>query len=88
MGQIAKDLQAGESLNTSRTDLLCGFGQIFIKLDPEDKKGLSEALDNPKLQTIAIYRVLTNNDFKIGYDVLARHRRRAQGGGCRCPLDL
>lgn len=88
MGQLAKDLQAGESLNTTRSELLCGFGQLLMTLDAEDRKSLTEALDNPKLQTIAIYRVLTNNNLKIGYDVVARHRRRAQGGGCRCPIEL
>ena len=85
MGNLAKDLR--EAKNTMRSNNQCTFGRLILTLDPEDQKALEVALNNEHLQTIAIYRALENNGIEIGYDVLARHRRRKNGGGCRCPIE-
>jgi hypothetical protein len=88
MGKLAKDLQTAKSQNTDRSHALCGVGKMMMRLDPTDRAALKEVLDNTEVQVIAIARTLEMNDIAIGYDLLARHRRRSKGGGCRCPAEL
>jgi hypothetical protein len=88
MGKLAKDLQTAKSRNTSRAEILCGVGKVMMKLDAGDRAALKEVLDNPEIQVIAIARTLEMNDIKVGYDLIARHRRRTRGNGCRCPMEL
>lgn len=85
MGNLAKDLQTAK--NTIRSNNICTIGRMIQTLDPEDQKALEVAFNNPQLQTVAIYRALQSNGIEVGYDVLARHRRRKNGGGCRCPIE-
>jgi hypothetical protein len=88
MGKLAKDLQTAKSRNTSRAENLCGVGKMMMKLDATDRAALKEVLDNPEVQVIAISRTLEINNIKVGYDLIARHRRRNKGSGCRCPSEL
>lgn len=85
MGNLAKDLR--EAKNAIRSNNQCTFGRMMTTLDAEDRKALEVALNNEQLQTISIYRALESNGINVGYDVLARHRRRKNGGGCRCPIE-
>lgn len=88
MGKLAKDLLSAQSLNTTRVHNLCGVGKFVSTLDDDDRKAFKAAMDNPDIQVIAIARTLENNGITLGYDLIARHRRRAIGSGCRCPADL
>lgn len=88
MGQLAKDLQTAHNQNTNRSHNLCGVGKMMMTLEPDDRVALKAAFDNEGVQIIAILRTLQANDIKISYDLLARHRRRSIGSGCRCPSEL
>lgn len=87
MGKLAKDLHSAQTLNTNRLQNLCGVGRFVETLDDEDRKAFIEAINNPKIQIKAIHRALEKHGIEVSYELLARHRRRAKGGGCRCPAD-
>lgn len=88
MGNLAKDLLAAKSLNTTRS-FLCQIGKFTETLDEADRDALTKALLNNDVQLVAVYRALQQNGHDLSYDCLARHRRRVRGGqGCSCPVAI
>jgi hypothetical protein len=61
---------------------------MMMNLDPADRQAFIEVMENPDIQVVAIARTLQMHDIHVGYDLIARHRRRSKGSGCRCPAEL
>ena len=52
----------------------------------EERGEITTVLDDPMWKSAAIARALHKRGFVVNADAIGRHRRRANGSGCRCPL--
>lgn len=68
-----------------RSGYPCKISRIYSELDTEDRRALEDLIDQSKISASAISRLLNQNGFEIKYATIAKHRRRADGSGCRCP---
>jgi hypothetical protein len=63
----------------------CSFKRILYKLGDSAKDKLLRLMENPEALSLDITALLKNHGFQISAEVMRRHRRRANGGGCSCP---
>lgn len=78
--------QALATIEPTRYGSACTVSVILAELGDDDREALKAALDNPKITTRGIAQALAAIGHEVGVGTLARHRRRADGAGCRCPL--
>jgi hypothetical protein len=65
----------------------CTLGRLIDRLDGNDRVWLTGRLINPDdYSSVWISQHLRADGHDIAPHVVARHRRRSQGNGCRCPL--
>lgn len=70
-----------------RSGYPCKIAVILSELEGEDKLALIDLVDHSKISTVAIAKLLNEHGFEIKYQTIAKHRKRANGAGCRCPKD-
>lgn len=78
--------EALATIEPSRRGSRCTVAQLVDDLDDDDRRTLVAAMDDPRIQTRVIVEALKQLGHNMSTGVLARHRRRAGGAGCRCPL--
>jgi len=60
---------------------------VALLLSGEERRAeIADVLDDPARVSAAITRVLKKQGFTINAGSIRRHRRRADGTGCLCPL--
>lgn len=64
----------------AKTSRICKAAMLVDQMDKQTAKDYLEALENPKIQTEVLQRVLTSNGFHVSASVLGLHRRK----GCCC----
>lgn len=58
----------------------CTISVILAELDKDDRTALVDALTDPLVAHTTIFRVLTDNGFRVNLNTVQRHRR----GECLC----
>ena len=60
--------------------------RVFLEsLEPAERVDVAEAIDDLTLTAPALAStILDRYDFAIAHQVVARHRRRLYGNGCKC----
>jgi len=69
----------------------CSVRLLLERLPEKDAEKLSRVLDEPLpsgewLPATKIAQIVKQNGEDIAASALSRHRRRAQGNGCKCPI--
>ena len=68
-----------------RSGFPCKVSTILAELDDEnDRRALSDLIDNSKVSASAVARLLVGYGYQIKDPSIAKHRRRFDGTGCRC----
>lgn len=68
-----------------RSGYPCKISVILSKLEGEDKQALIDLVDHSSISTVAIAKLLNEHGYDIKYQTVSKHRKRANGAGCRCP---
>lgn len=63
----------------------CRINRIYKELEDDDRRALQDLIDNSRISASAIARLLNQNGIDVKHATIAKHRRRADGTGCRCP---
>jgi hypothetical protein len=65
----------------------CTVAKILEQISADDRDRLNRLLDNPDIPGSLIADALTRNGHTVSDKTILRHRRRSNGGGCRCPRE-
>lgn len=76
-----KDLVANPPL---RQGYHCKVYRILQELDGDDRQALIDLVDNSTISASAVARLLNTHGYEIKDATIGKHRRRADGTGCRC----
>ncbi len=63
----------------------CTVGAALSSIAPETAETLRRILDTATVTSTAIAAVLSQHGPAVASNTVARHRRRGQPNGCRCP---
>lgn len=63
----------------------CAFAKVMDQLPPETAAKVQTALDDETNTVSELADILIAGGFDISAFSVARHRRRGQSNGCRCP---
>jgi hypothetical protein len=62
----------------------CKIDRIITDLPKEDGKALADLIDNDKISSSAISRLLMSHNFDVKSASIIKHRKRGEANGCRC----
>jgi len=65
--------------------MTCSVKRILDQLSESAKEKLLRLMENPEALSLDITALLKNHGYQVSAEVMRRHRRRANGGGCSCP---
>lgn len=85
---LAGDLEALAGEQSQRRGPACTVGAVLARLadtDPEAAAALDKALDDSSIGSTRIAAVLAGHGQTLQASTVARHRRRGEPNGCRCP---
>ncbi|WP_435059857.1 hypothetical protein [Streptomyces sp. bgisy060] len=82
---LAAELAALTQAPAARKGPPCTVGSVLSTVDSTTADTLQQILDTPTVTSTAIAGVLSQHGPVIASDTVARHRRRGQANGCRCP---
>jgi len=78
-----RDVAASKSTHVDRVP--CRVRVFLETLPPKERAEVSEAIDDLTLTAPALSAaMLEQYDFHVAHQVVARHRRRLYGNGCKC----
>lgn len=66
--------------------MTCSVKRILQSLEEPTKSKLINLMENQEVLSLDLVSLLKNNGFFVSAEVMRRHRRRANGGGCSCPI--
>lgn len=66
--------------------MVCSVSKVLENLPKETCDKLNAIMDNEKVVAHDITNLLKSYGFQVSAEVMRRHRRRAKGGGCTCPV--
>ena len=84
---LAADLNALTEAPTTRKGPPCSVGAVLATVDEETAAVLRRILDNGTISSTGIADVLSQHGRTVTGYTVARHRRRGNANGCRCPRD-
>lgn len=87
---ISKALDFEEALDNfvpqkKSNGMTCSVKRVLDQLGDSAKDKLLRLMDNPEALSLDITALLKNHGYQVSAEVMRRHRRRANGGGCSCP---
>lgn len=82
---LAADLTELASAPAVRKGPPCSIGALLDSTDETTAAALRTALDSPAVTAKAIADTLSRHGDSITAYTVARHRRRGESNGCRCP---
>jgi hypothetical protein len=65
--------------------MTCSVKKVLDQLNESAKDKLLRLMENPEALSLDITALLKNHGYQVSAEVMRRHRRRANGGGCSCP---
>jgi len=65
--------------------MTCSVKRVLEQLSESAKMKLLGLMENPEALSLDITALLKNHGYQVSAEVMRRHRRRANGGGCSCP---
>ena len=65
--------------------MVCSVKKVLDQLSESSREKLLRLMENPDALSLDITSLLKNHGYQISAEVMRRHRRRANGGGCSCP---
>lgn len=81
--QSFRDEAKAKSTHVDRVP--CRVGLFLDALPDAERADVAEAVDDPTLTAPAIAATIQSRyDFNVRHQVVARHRRRLYGNGCKC----
>lgn len=87
-GALVAQLQELTIVKRSVRGARCTVGMLLERMAAaavDEAAALAAALDDPSIPAADIGRVLNSHGHDMQSGTLARHRRRGQPTGCRCP---
>ena len=63
----------------------CTVALFLASIDEGERDQIVAVLDDPVWKSAAIARALYKRGYAVKADPIGRHRRRADGTGCKCP---
>lgn len=87
---INKSLKLEDALDTfvpskKSNGMVCSVKRVLDELSETAKEKLLNLMKNPSALSLDIVTLLKNHGYDVSAEVMRRHRRRANGGGCSCP---
>ncbi|MFI9588089.1 hypothetical protein ACIHCQ_41340 [Streptomyces sp. NPDC052236] len=82
---LAAELEALASVPAARKGPPCSVGALLDGTDEITARTLRTALDTADITAKAIADALSRHGDTITVYTVARHRRRGESNGCRCP---
>ncbi|MEU3652837.1 hypothetical protein AB0E67_08280 [Streptomyces sp. NPDC032161] len=82
---LAADLDALTQAPAVRKGPPCSVGSVLTSVDEETTEVLRRILDTRTVSSTAIAEVLSQHGQAVTSYTVARHRRRGEANGCRCP---
>ncbi|MFI1012659.1 hypothetical protein [Streptomyces sp. NPDC020965] len=83
--QLVADLDALTEVEPARKGPPCTVGAVLTRVDEDTAAALHRILDTPTVTATAIAEVLSRHGRTVTSYTVARHRRRGNANGCRCP---
>ncbi|MEU8540903.1 IPT/TIG domain-containing protein [Streptomyces sp. NPDC048717] len=83
---LGAELAALPTTPATRKGPPCTVGAVLSSVTPEAADTLRRILDTATVTSAAIAAVLSQHGPAIAANTVARHRRRGEPTGCRCPL--
>jgi hypothetical protein len=65
--------------------MTCSVKRVLDQLNDSAKDKLLRLIEHPEALSLDITALLKNHGYQVSAEVMRRHRRRANGGGCSCP---
>ena len=66
--------------------MVCSVKKTLDNLQEPTKSKLIKLIENPEVLSLDLTTLLKNYGYHVSAEVMRRHRRRAKGGGCSCPI--
>jgi len=87
----SKSIDLGEALdnfvpNKKGNGMVCSVKRTLDALDEPTRNKLLKIMENPNVLSLDLTNLLKSHGYNISAEVMRRHRRRANGGGCSCPV--
>ncbi|MFZ3557205.1 hypothetical protein [Streptomyces sp. BH055] len=82
---LAADLEALTRAPGARKGPPCSVGVVLASVDEDTAAMLTRILDTLTVSATAIADVLSQHGRHVTSYTVARHRRRGDSNGCRCP---
>jgi len=89
--QINNSLSLDEALekfipNKKTNGMVCSVKKVLDRIEEPTKSKLVALLENKEVLSLDLTTLLKNYGYFVSAEVMRRHRRRAKGGGCSCPI--
>jgi hypothetical protein len=89
--QINNSLSLDEALdkfvpNKKTNGMVCSVKKILDSIEEPTKSKLVALIENREVLSLDLTTLLKNYNHYVSAEVMRRHRRRAKGGGCSCPI--
>lgn len=81
LSESIADLKANPPL---RQGYHCKVHRILQELEDDDRRALTDLIDNSEISASAVARLLVSHGYEIKDATIGKHRRRFDGTGCRC----
>ncbi|MFG2986249.1 hypothetical protein ACGFYQ_34195 [Streptomyces sp. NPDC048258] len=82
---LAAELEALASTPTTRKGPPCSVGSFLDRAEESTASALRNVLEVPDITAKAIADTLRRYGAEVTAYTVARHRRRSESNGCRCP---
>jgi hypothetical protein len=82
---LAEDLQALATAPANPRGPKCSVGALLDAVDDDVSATLRTVLSNDRVTSRAIADALSRHGDPVTAWTVARHRRRGESNGCRCP---
>lgn len=61
---------------------------IYSDLPTADVEGIETAIANKAISIRSIVLLLNAHGIEVGVGTVTKHRRRLEGAGCKCPIEM
>ena len=72
--------------NKKTNGMVCSVKKVLDRIEEPTKSKLVALLENKEVLSLDLTTLLKNYGYFVSAEVMRRHRRRAKGGGCSCPI--
>jgi len=89
--QISNSLSLDEAIDNfipakKGNGMICSVKRTLESLEEPTRNKLVALMVNPEVLSLDLVNLLKAHGYSVSAEVMRRHRRRANGGGCSCPI--